>query len=106
LRSALWSRGEAFVPAEIALAEGQHQVAGWVDRGGQIEEFDRSNNVSRFDITVGPGNQPPPGAALIQATSPSHRVGDPILIEGEAPDGTYCAAGSPTAGGSSAIPHR
>ena len=64
-----------------------------MDRGGQIEEFDRSNNVARFDITVGPGAQPPPGETSIQAhfarpTASAIRS----LIEGQAPDGTYCAA--------------
>jgi len=28
----------------------------------------------------------------VQTASPSYRVGDPVLIEGQAPDGTYCAA--------------
>jgi hypothetical protein len=85
---------EAFVPAEVTLTEGQHQVAGWVDRSGRIEEFDTSNNVARFDLVVGAGAQPPPppGGTSIQALSRSYRIGDPIAIEGQAPDGTYCAA--------------
>ena len=85
---------EAFVPAEVTLTEGQHQVTGWVDRSGRIEEFDTSNNVARFDLVVGPGAQPPPppGGTSIQAVSRSYRIGDPIVIEGQAPDGTYCAA--------------
>ncbi len=84
---------EAFVPAEVTLTEGQHQVTGWVDRSGRIEEFDTSNNVARFDLVVGPGAQPPPppGGTSIQALSRSYRIGDAIAIEGQAPDGTYCA---------------
>jgi len=43
---------------------------------------------------VGPGAQPPPppGGTSIQALSRSYRIGDPIVVEGQAPDGTYCAA--------------
>ena len=91
---ALAPGAEAVVPAEITLPEGQHQVAGWVDRTGRIEEFDRSNNVARFDLVVGPGTQPPPPPSgyAVQASSRSHRIGDPVVIEGQAPDGTYCAA--------------
>jgi hypothetical protein len=91
---ALATGAEAVVPAEITLPEGQHQVTGWVDRSGRIEEFDRSNNIARFDLVVGPGGQPPPPPSgyAVQATSRSYRMGDPVLIEGQAPDGTYCAA--------------
>jgi len=32
------------------------------------------------------------GVTSIQAVSRSYRIGDPILIEGRAPDGTYCVA--------------
>ena len=28
----------------------------------------------------------------MQASSRSHRIGDPVVIEGQAPDGTHCAA--------------
>jgi hypothetical protein len=85
---------DAFVPTEITLTEGQHQVTGWVDRSGHIEEFDRSNNIARFDLVVGPGAQPPPPPSgyVVQAASRSYRMGDSVLIEGQAPDGTYCAA--------------
>ncbi|HVN30946.1 MAG TPA: CARDB domain-containing protein, partial [Thermoanaerobaculaceae bacterium] len=104
---ALAAGAEAFVPAEITLAEGTHTLAGWVNRAAAIEEFDRSNNVARFDITVGPGAQPP-STYTVQAESSSYRLGDPIVIQGQAPDGTYCAAvvangvwivGSPAPGG-------
>ncbi|HVN32814.1 MAG TPA: FG-GAP-like repeat-containing protein, partial [Thermoanaerobaculaceae bacterium] len=75
---ALAAGAEAFVPAEITLAEGTHTVAGWLDRAAAIEEFDRSNNVARFDITVGPGAQPP-STYTVQAASSSYRLGDPIV---------------------------
>jgi hypothetical protein len=91
---ALAPGAEVVVPAEITLTEGQHQVAGWVDRSEHIEEFDRSNNVARFDLVVGPGAQPPPPPSgyAVQVSSRSYRMGDPVLIEGQAPNGTYCAA--------------
>jgi hypothetical protein len=88
---ALAAGAEAFVPAEITLAEGTHTVAGWVNRAAAIEEFDRSNNVARFNITVGPGAQPP-STCTVQAASSVYRLGDPIVIQGQAPDGIYCAA--------------
>jgi hypothetical protein len=91
---ALAAGAEAVVAAEITLTEGQHQVTGWVDRSGRIEEFDKSNNIGRFNLVVGPGAKPPPPPSgyAVQASSRSHRIGDPVLIEGQAPDGTYCAA--------------
>jgi hypothetical protein len=89
---ALASGAEAFVPTEITLAEGTHQVSGWVNRSRGIEEFDISNNVASFEVVVGQTVGPPSGTASVHTTSASYRIGDPVLVQGTAPDGTYCGA--------------
>jgi hypothetical protein len=89
---ALASGAEAFVPAEITLTEGTHEVTGWVNRSGAIDEFDTSNNVASFEVVVGQTVAPPPTAASVQTMATSYRIGDPVLVQGTAPDGTYCAA--------------
>jgi hypothetical protein len=67
-------------------------VSAWVNRSGEIEEFETSNNVASFEVVVGQTVVPPPTAASVQTTSPFYRVGDPVFVQGTAPEGTYCGA--------------
>jgi len=67
-------------------------VSAWVNRSGEIEEFETSNNVASFEVVVGQTVVPPPTAASVQPTSPSYRIGDQVFVQGTAPDGTYCGA--------------
>jgi CARDB len=60
---------EAFVTAEVALPEGKHTVTGRVDRAGSIQEFDRTNNVASFAVTV--GQAPPPETTPTPTPTPT-----------------------------------
>ena len=58
--AALAPAASVFVPAEVTLARGEHDVSAWVNPAGTVAEFDTTNNVARLHITVGELSNPTP----------------------------------------------
>jgi hypothetical protein len=80
----------------MTLAEGTHTVTGRVDRAGSIQEFDRSNNVASFDVTVG---QTPPGTPTATPTPTSTPTPTPTFSPTPTPTFTPTPVFTPTPGG-------
>ena len=51
--AALAAGATVFVPVEVALARGEHDLSAWVNRSGAVAEFDAGNNVGRLHVSVG-----------------------------------------------------
>ena len=105
-----------FVPAEVGLARGEHDLSAWVNRSGAVAEFDAGNNIGRLHVSVGEFVEPTPtptptvtatptpiasptrtatptvGASSVAPLAHAYGIGDPVTVTGRAPDGAYCAA--------------
>ncbi len=63
----------SFVPAEVTLARGEHDLSAWVNRSGAVAEFDADNNVGRLHVSVGEAveSTPTPTPTLTATPTPT-----------------------------------
>ena len=98
-----------FVPVEVALARGEHDLSVWVNRSGAVAEFDAGNNVARLHVSVGELVEPTPTATPgVTATPTPTATATPTPIATETPTVTPTATPTrtvtPIGGAPSVVP--
>ncbi len=88
-----------YVPAEVALARGEHDLSAWVNRSGAVAEFDTGNNVARLHVSVGELAEPTPTPTVTATPTPIVTATPPVT-----PTATPTPTVTPTGGAPSVAP--
>lgn len=97
--AALAPGATVYVPAEVALARGEHELSAWVNRSGTVAEFDAGNNVGRLHVSVGELVEPTP-TPTVTATPTPIATATPTVQPTATPTRTV----TPTGGATSVVP--
>ena len=107
--AALASGATVFVPAEVVLARGDHDLSAWVNRSGAVAEFDAGNNVGRLHVSVGEPVEATPTPTPTVTATPTPTVTatrTPIATSTPTvtPTATPTRTVTPTGGAASVVP--